>query len=1642
MTLAGGRARGPVPARVRTDRRAPALAPRLLAAAALLAGALSRPAARAGLAALACVVLMSAAAPAQAQTVTTLVGNQRTDNPAVNVEGYSGHIAAQRFTTGGAAQGYTLSEIRIWLDDLPSTLPTSAVVKVRRDSESGTVVATLTNPSSFTEDAFNTFTAPANTVLARNTTYWVMVNDGTDNFVTPGYTRDNGQGVVRGWSMNSKVQLKRPDSIWGTDLNYFLTMEMRGSVTGGNSVVTLKALGLTAGGDAVPLTPAFDKENTDILRYTALVDEGVSRVTVTATPTDSNARIDIHAVPGATRTLDVPRGRSETRVTVTATDEVHKRTYVVIVGRGSSDATLTSLGVSDGSNDVPLTPALAGDTTDYRARVAESVSSVTVQATPSDDAASIIFSRLLVTSGDDYTGADSATYGLRHGANTLKVIALAQNGFAFKTYEVQIIREGPAPQLEYAAVRGKVLRLVYDRNVRGEPPASAYTVQVDGVEVAVTSTAVVAKSVYLTLARTVTHRERNVKVSYTLPSLPDNAVQTPLGGRAAALTDRAVQTVTPPSGPGTGGVSGKQLFYAKMSVADDRINQWFGYNRKTGFFTSGSMSVVPPEFTLAGERYTVERLVVDYDGTLSLNLTGTLTQDAAANLALYVGGTRFRFADGVYDDSGNQRDWSGSGLSWAADQSVPVLVVDANKAPVFEFEDWRRYVFENPDGVVDVEAPIVATDPDGHTLTGYTLAGRDADKFTIDASTGQLRTKADVVYDYETQGTCVVKFSFTVESGGCFNVVVQATDRYGAVGEKPVAVFLLNDKYDPTVQAVRVEAVAGTAGVLRLSWVAPEKRPTGYEVWYSTRDTATGGNVKRPGADATSLEIPFLEADTEYHVQIRARFDDSDTNIYYDPERGSYGQGPWTKVRARTGAAIPGAKPAVSLGLPKGVKVRGTGARRVVRLRVGDAARLRIEVSDIVNSHKWRARRPVGIKVCYRDYWRDPSGQAPVFMQGGCPAGQSTGLAVLADDGFAVTSGTTAHVELVKQINSAALESGPYRATLGPGLDYRLETGAVTELCFEVATDVGFVPNPCTRSTPPGLLSAALLGQSGDDAKVVVLQFDERLRQERLPTRGAFTVRAGGEPVRLDRVARGDNDGQLKLTLGVPVKKGQSVTVSYRAPGFGGVLQDADGNRVPSFAGVTVTHSSTVTGPAPLSARRNPRSSQQVFVLFDVPLDFDNLPAVRTFRVDSGHLSAGGTRIGQNPDTSAPNRDREVIVRASISLPPRTVTVSYSDPTTDDDTKAIQDTAGTDAASFRIVVTTPPPVLESATVPAAGDLVELIFDRALDAAAGRTPPASAFTVTLDDDDMEATDLEITAVAVSGTAKRVRLTVMPRIRDSQNVTVSYVDSGPDAAIQNTDGVDAASFADEAVTNNSEVAPPVLESATVPAAGDVVDLIFDRALDDAAGRTPPANAFTVTVNDEDVAVTAVTVSGSDRRVRLAVSPTIKQNRTVTVSYADPDPDDDRAIRHTEGDAAADFANQKVTNDSTVPDPNAPAPVSARLVYVSGAPLIRLALSLAVDTDAGRLNPGYFAAIVDGTMHDAQYAYGVVDEDGEEVAREIHLEFASGVLVDFTTVILEYASDPNIEDDEEALQSKSGVDAASFTISVDLRGSPPEL
>ncbi len=112
--------------------------------------------------------------------------------------------------------------------------------------------------------------------------------------------------------------------------------------------------------------------------------------------------------------------------------------------------------------------------------------------------------------------------------------------------------------------------------------------------------------------------------------------------------------------------------------------------------------------------------------------------------------------------------------------TVTITVKDPaqyNNPPQFsEGTTTTRNVFENSPAGTDIGNPVAATDADtGDTLT-YSLGGTDVASFTIDSTTGQLRTAAAL--DYETQTIYTVTVNVFDRNGGqdSITVTIYVTD--------------------------------------------------------------------------------------------------------------------------------------------------------------------------------------------------------------------------------------------------------------------------------------------------------------------------------------------------------------------------------------------------------------------------------------------------------------------------------------------------------------------------------------------------------------------------------------------------------------------------------------------------------------------------------------------------------------------------------------------------------------------------------------------------------------------------------------------------------------------------------------------------
>ena len=214
-------------------------------------------------------------------------------------------------------------------------------------------------------------------------------------------------------------------------------------------------------------------------------------------------------------------------------------------------------------------------------------------------------------------------------------------------------------------------------------------------------------------------------------------------------------------------------------------------------------------------------------------------------------------AGAVEDDAGN-----GNLAVAATAVTNAVGTTVSNTAPTFANPTETRSVAENSAVGTNVGAPVTATDTDSGDMLAYTLEGTDADSFTIVSTSGQIRTRAGVTYDYETTPSYTVTVKADDNNGGTDTVTV-TIDLTDDVDERPLA-----------PAAPTVTATPNTTDSLTVSWSAPSNtgRPAIESCDLQYREGTTGTWTNGPqGVSGTSATIAGLTADpAAYQVQVRA----------------------------------------------------------------------------------------------------------------------------------------------------------------------------------------------------------------------------------------------------------------------------------------------------------------------------------------------------------------------------------------------------------------------------------------------------------------------------------------------------------------------------------------------------------------------------------------------------------------------------------------------------------------------------------------------------------------------------------------------------------------------------------------------------
>ena len=531
----------------------------------------------------------------------------------------------------------------------------------------------------------------------------------------------------------------------------------------------------------------------------------------------------------------------------------------------------------------------------------------------------------------------------------------------------------------------------------------------------------------------------------------------------------------------------------------------------------------------------------------------------------------------------------------------------------------------------------------------------------------------------------------------------------------------------------------------------------------------------------------------------------------------------------------------------------------------------------------------------------------------------------------------------------------------------------------------------------------------------------------------AFSVTADGHAMEISSIAKDGSDG-LKLNLSASILEDQDVVVSYdRSDAGSNALDDDDGNEVRDFTTgegdvPAVDNGSTISRPE-LDSSGVGFDGNLIFLIFDKDLGSPSPPkSAFSITADGSPISIGNITRG---DAGLLNL---------LSLSPvigkgQTVKLKYTDPTTGDDSNAIQDTDGVDASSFTVTVgndsTVTLPALTAAAVPADGGTVALTFSRNLDFSGTFTARIrDAFSVTVDG----------TANAVtgfSGSGDTATLTMADTIAGGQRVVVGYdrSDAGGEALGTSSTKLVADFTTGEnsvpAVTNNSTAGLARLASAAVDAAGTRLTLTFNKSLN---AVTSARAWFTVTADGADVPIDAfqgLSAAGDSFAILFSSGSPIYKDEAVVVVYEKP-ADSDGFTDEANDVPVASFTTGEdgvpaVTNDATPVAPPEPDTAASASKVGTGGSGLTLAFDGPLATDnappasafsitAGGVDIGIGAVLLSSTM----------------TAGAVSLAGFTPKVRQGETVALTY-TDPTSADDTNALQGTTGTDVHSFTVTV---------
>ena len=1080
-------------------------------------------------------------------------------------------------------------------------------------------------------------------------------------------------------------------------------------------------------------------------------------------------------------------------------------------------------------------------------------------------------------------------------------------------------QDGTPPTLRNAlSTDGIEVVLIYDERLDrvSVPAAGDFIVKVDGAPVALAATDPVAifvnNDVRLRLASPV-GPQATVTVSYTAGSRP---IRDPAGNVAANLRDRRVDNRAP----------GVLLSVSALTLVEGGLAR---YTVRLAARPSDSVTVA---ITSSNAEVTVD----DTGGTPPNTLTFT-TDDWSTAQTVTV---RAAEDDDEAADSATLTHEIGGASEYdrLADPPLAVTVNDndsANSAPEFPANTAERSFDENAAPGTDIGAPLAATDADASDTLTYSLGGMDAGSFDIVSSSGQLRTKSGVTYDFETESSYTVTVEVSDETDSdTVTVTITLNDvneppafttetTAFEVAENTTAVGSAGaadpDADDPTVTYVLGGTDAAlfsisSAGVIAFDTAPDFETPgcgpgTDSNTCTLTVTASAGADTRAMSTPVRTITVTVTDVGPPAKPAAPTFGDTTSTTLVvnwlapaspgsditdYDVQYRQGTTGGWT-AHTHDGAALTTTLTGLTPGASYQVQVRatngedtsgwsdpGTGTATDNNAPAFDADSYAFELEE--NADGGTHAVDVGVVSA-----TDPDGHTVSYEIAG---GDDGGVFAIASDGAITYTGggenheTTPSFSLTVRARDTENGSADVVATVSvtdlnepPAFDTEgLTVDAAGTVLFSAAEDAATV-GTLTAADPDATDTVVTYALGGTDAGLF-----------RIADSGVITFQARPD---FNNPRCGDSSDSNECTFSVTASAG----VGERAMS---ATRDVE---------VTVTASNDMTAPA-LSTETAPSVNGATLTLtYDEALDRRSVPEAGAFTVEVDGIAVGlatGSPV-------AVSGSAVTLALASGVAAGQVVTLDYRPPATN----PIQDPVGNDAVRLDdqpVTNVTPGIVLSPRTLTLAEGASAEYTVRL------NTQPSGDVTVSIASDNEDVT-IDDTDSVNDGVQNALTFTTM-NWSAAQTVTVRAVeddDTEADAATlsHTASGGGYASYAADlalTVTDAGDITAPALSTENPPSVnGATLTLTYDEPLD--TDSVPARSAFTVAADDSEVGLVsgnaAVAIDGS--AVTLTLASAVTPGATVTLDYRAPTGTGAKPIRDASPNHnnAADLSGQAVIN-----------------------------------------------------------------------------------------------------------------------------------